>query len=119
MAFTGKYDFKGISRIGATALRVALSSSPYTAWFFKVPGSQFICEMIVNWFANKGLLLFNIGAIYVNGELDQNALDKAIESGLKQVEIPGVNLTPEQIKELDDAVIKAANRALPYGASIK
>ena len=109
-----KYDFKGIKAQGANGLKLALASNPNTAWMLKVPFITNLLEMGVNWAANNGLILLNIGAIYVNGEIDQNLLDRSIEDGLKKVEQSGGTLTPEQIKEIDDAVIEAANRALPY-----
>lgn len=116
MGLSGKYNFKGIKKMGASGLRLALSSSPYTAWLTKLPAiSDFLLEFATNWAANHGLIILNVGAFYVGGELDQKALDSAIDNGLKQVEESGGKLTPEQIKEIDDAVIKAADKALPYG----
>jgi len=119
MALTGKYDFKGISKFGAIALRVALSSSPYTAWFFKVPGSQLVCELFVNWLANKGLLILNLGAIQIGTEIDQHRLDKAMDEALNAIMEKGgrENLTPEQKKEIDDEVIKAARKFIVIGKS--
>lgn len=111
---SGKYDFKGIKKQGAGGLKLALAADPATAWMLKVPLITNLLEMGVNWAANKGLVLLNLGAIYVNGEIDQKLLDRSIEDGLKKVEQSGGTLTPEQIKEIDDAVIKAADRALPY-----
>lgn len=111
---SGKYDFKGIKEKGASGLKLALASDPATAWMVKVPFITTALEYGVNWMANKGLVVLNIGAIYINGEIDQSKLDKAIEDGLKKVELSKGSLTPEQIKEIDDAVIKAADRALPY-----
>ena len=115
MAISGKYDFKGIKRMGAAGLRAAFAASPYTAWLNNLGAlTDLILEFIANWLANNGLIILNTGAFYVNGELDQNALDNAIDAGLKKVG-SNPNLTPEQIKEIDDAVIKAADKALPYG----
>lgn len=114
MAVSGKYDFKGIKKQGASGLKLALSSNPSTVWMTKIPLIGTVLEFAVNWMANNGLVLLNIGAIYVNGELDQALLDRSIDEGIKKVEQAGGLLTPEQIKEIDDAVIKAARKALPY-----
>lgn len=114
MGFTGKYDFPGIKKLGVSGLRIALASSPYTAWVLK--GGKLTDAILgagITWLANKGLVILNTGAFYVNGELDQKALDKAIDNGIKRVQAGG--LTPQQMKEIDDAVIEAADRALPYG----
>lgn len=116
MPVSGKYDFKGIKSTGRLGLRAAFGTTPALAWLNKFPAlTDFILECATNWLANKGLILLNTGAYYVNGELDQKALDKAIENGLKAIESNAGKLTPEQMKEIDDAVIKAADKALPYG----
>lgn len=109
-----KYDFKGIKKQGASGLKLLLASDPATAWMLKVPFLNFLLEALVNWATNNGLVILNIGAIYVNGKLDQDKLDKAIENGLREVETPGIVLTEERIKEIDDEVIKSARKALPY-----
>ncbi len=115
MAISGKYDFKGIKRMGAVGLRGAIASTPSLAWVNKFGSlTDLVLELLCNWMANNGLILLNTGAFYVNGKLDQKALDSAIDAGLRQIESTP-NLTPEQIKEIDDAVIKAADKALPYG----
>lgn len=114
MPVTGKYDFKGIKKLGAAGIKAALSANPSFAWVTKIPFIVTSLELLVNFLANNGLVVLNIGAIYVNGEVDQKLLDRAIEEGIKKVEQAGGSLTPEQIKEIDDAVIEAANRALPY-----
>ena len=114
MPISGKYNFKGIKSQGSNGLTLALLSNPSTAWIAKIPGIETLFEFGINWLANNGLVLLNIGAIYVNGQIDQSLLDRSIEEGLRKVENSEGKLTPEQIKEIDDAVIKAADRALPY-----
>lgn len=113
MSIKGKYDFKGIKTKGAAGLKAALLANPSTAAIAKIPFITTLLEILTNWMANNGLILLNIGAIYVNGEVDTALLDRSIEEGLKKVE-SGVQLTPEQIKEIDDEVIKSADRALTY-----
>lgn len=116
MPISGKYDFKGIKKMGRLGLKSALSSNPSTAWILK--GGAFtdaVLDFVSNWLANNGLILLNGAAYYVGGKLDQAALDKAIDNGLAAIEIKGRTLTPQEIKDIDDAVIKAADNALPYG----
>lgn len=116
MALSGKYDFTGIKTTGRLALKAAFATSPWTSWVNKLGSlSDLLLDFAINWLANRGLIWLNVGAFYVSGELDQKALDKAIENGLKAVENPNIKLTPEQMREIDDAVIKAADKALPYG----
>lgn len=113
MPLSGKYDFKGIKKQGASGIKLALASNPGTAAFAKIPLIGSLLEFGVNWLANNGLIVINIGAIVVDGEVDQNLLDRNMEAGLKRVE-SGEVLTPEKIKEIDDEVIKSADRFLPY-----
>lgn len=116
MPISGKYDFKGIKKTGSAGLRAAFAATPQLAWINKGGAlTDLFLEFLTNWLANKGLIVLNVGAFYVSGELDQSAIDKAIDSGLKAVENSQGKLTPEQMKEIDDAVIKAADKALPYG----
>lgn len=114
----GKYDFPGIEKLGAAGLRGVLLSSPYTAWITKGGiVSDFALRLFVNWCANNGLILLNIGAIYVEGEFDQAGFDQAIDEAFKKItQNAGVkNLTPEQIKAIDDEVIKAARKFIVIG----
>lgn len=118
MAVTGKYDFTGIKKWGAKGISLALATTTWGAWLLKYsfgPVLDYILELIVGWMANKGLIILNIGAIYVSGEIDQHALDKAIDQGLEKIKNAGGKLSEKEIKDIDDAVIKAANEALPYG----
>lgn len=115
MPISGKYDFKGIKKTGRLALKAALATNPSTAWLSKGGAIiDLVLEFGLNWLANKGLVLMNVSVYYVGGKLDKDALDKAIGAGIDVVD-SGKVLTPEQMKEIDDAVIKAADKALPYG----
>lgn len=111
MALTGKYNFEGLKKLGAAALSSALAGTPLV----KFPSvANFIFEMFTNWLANKGLIVMNVGAYYVNGKLDVKGLTDAMVRGYEAVE-SGIELTPEQMKQIDDDVIEAARKALPYG----
>ena len=118
MAISGKYDFRGIKRLGASALRGAFMSSPYTLWVTRLGSfSDLILEFIANWLANKGLIILNLGAIYVSGEIDQKQFDAHLDVALDQIKQRGGRdkLSPEQIKEIDDEVIKAARKFVLIG----
>lgn len=118
MALSGKYDFRGIKKMGAAGLRLALSSSPWTAWFLRFGRlADLLLEFTTNWLANKGLLVLNLGAISVSGELDQKQFDAAMDEALAEISRRGGRdaLTPEQRKAIDDAVIKAARKFIRIG----
>jgi hypothetical protein len=117
MPLTGKYDFKGIKEKGAQAIEALLVATSWGAWLVKgvfSPVTTFVIQGLVNYVANKGLVLLNIGAFYIEGEFDQSAFDKAIEDGIKQAHLANGTLTPEKIKAIDDAVIEAARKFIPY-----
>lgn len=109
MALTGKYNFRGIKQLGAAGLRGALLSSPWTAWLVKVPNfTNFLLEAFSNWLANKGLVIVNVGAIYVEGEFDQYAWDEAMDKAIEEIKLKGGHekLTPKEIQEIDNEIIR-------------
>lgn len=113
MGLTGKYKFSGIQKTGSAFIRAALLNTPF-AWIVKVPFFNAILEVALNWMAGKGLIVLNLSAYKVGDMIDGAALEQAIEVGIADAE-SGRKLTPEEIKRIDDDVIKAANKALPYG----
>lgn len=113
MPLSGKYDFKGIKKWGAVALKAALASTPYTAWVLKGGVlTDMILEFIANWLANNGLVVFNLGFIYVDGEFDQKQFDSNLDAAFDEIRNKGGRdaLTPEQKKAIDDEVINAARK---------
>lgn len=115
MPISGKYDFKGISKMGAVGLRAAFSMSPYTAWINKFGAlADLLLEFVSNWLANRGLVILNVGANYVNGVIDVHQLDKAFDSALDQITIKGGRdkLTAAEKKAIDDEVIKKARELI-------
>ena len=118
MGLSGKYNFPGIKKLGSAGLRVALASNASTAWMLKFGSfTDLILEFVTNWLANKGLVMLNIGAIYVEGQLDQKSFDSAMDSAIRDItNLGGVDrLTPEQKKAIDDKVIKAARKFIVIG----
>jgi hypothetical protein len=76
-------------------------------WGLRKP-VEIILEGAVNWLANNGLIVLNVGAIAVEGDWDQKAFDSALEKSLAAVENSAGKLTPAQVKAIDDEVIEAA-----------
>lgn len=116
MGLTGKYDLKGFQKAGRVGLKAALASSSFGAALTKLGMSSIIGwvgEVASNWAANKGLVILNLGANYVNGELDQKAFDKAIDEGLLRLEQGQV--TQSEGEAIDETVRKAARRFIPWG----
>lgn len=110
MGLSGKYDFKGIKRLGGLGLSTLINSTAWGAVVLKLPvigtlltGSL---ELFVNWLANNGLMVMNIGAIAVEGEWDQKQFDEHMIAAFKTVELSNGKLTPKEVKAIDDEVIK-------------
>lgn len=117
MPLSGKYDFQGIKKAGAAGLKVALASTTWGAALVKGPfhGTvNLLLEFVANWMANKGLVVFNLGAIIVNGKLDQFSFDKALEEGLNKVELGRDKISAEQGAQIDNAVIDAARKFIRF-----
>lgn len=106
---TGRYDFKGIKTLGAAAVIAALETTGWGAflirWGFRAP-LELLLQSTVNWLANEGLVVLNLGAIFIGGDWDQKAFDAAMQDAIQRVQQSGP-LTPEQQKVIDDDVIKA------------
>ncbi len=108
MIGSGKYDFPGIRKAGAVAITAALATYSWGAWIVTGPLKKaygLALEWCLGWLANKGLVVLNVGAIYVKGQFDQDAFDNAMEEGLKRVDKGG--LTDAQKKAIDMEVINA------------
>jgi hypothetical protein len=118
MGLSGKYNFPGIKKLGAANLRGVLALSPYTAWMLKGGRiTDILLEVASNWLANKGLILFNVGAIIIDGELDQSGFDSAMDNAIQEISNKGGRdkLTAAEIKAIDDEVIKAARKFIVIG----
>lgn len=118
MGISGKYNFKGIKKTGGAGLKVALSLSPWTSWLLSF-GSllDLALELFSNWLANRGLIILNIGVDAITSNQGQKGFDDAMDEAFRQITNAGgvENLTPEQIKELDDAIIKATRKLVVIG----
>jgi hypothetical protein len=108
MIGTGKYNFPGFKKAGAAAFRAVLVGTQWGSAALASPFRpiiDFLLEYASEWLANRGLLIINVGAIYVNGQFEQATFDAAFEDALKKSKAPG--LTDAQKKVIDDQVIKA------------
>lgn len=110
MLGTGKYNFPGIRNAGVKAINALLSA---TQWGAAIVASPFrplyelVIKWIAEWAANKGLIFINLAAIVVNGEIDQNRLDSAMDIALEKIKIPGLS---DKEKEVIDEPVRNAFR---------
>lgn len=108
MIGTGKYNFPGMRKAGEAILNALLASSAWGAWLLASPFKPLIDlveDFGVEWLANRGLIIIDLGAIYVNGVFDQAAYDQAFDQAIKDAKQPGLSAAQQAV--IDNAVIKA------------
>lgn len=103
-----KHDFKGIKKLGATALFTAVASSPFGFLTNGLLGkiTFFLLEKIANWLANQGLIILNVGAAYLKTNFEQKAFETAMQKAFELVDGKQGKLNPAEVKAIDDEVIK-------------
>lgn len=120
MSISGKYNFKGMKKLGTAGLKSAFALSPSTAWLLKF-GSflDLFLELFSNWLANRGLILLNVGVDAIKGGEGQRGFDEAMDDAFEKITNAGgvEKLTPEQVKAIDDEVIKNARKLVIIGKS--
>jgi hypothetical protein len=97
MIGTGKYNFPGIRKAGIAAINAILAGTTWGAWLIAspfLPLLDYAEGWLVEYLANKGLLIINLGIFYVEGKIDQSRFDSAFDEALKAIQYPG--LTDEQ-----------------------
>lgn len=107
MNLSGRYDFKGIKRLGALGLFSLLAGSPL-GWMTKGLMGKFmmtVFEFLANYAANKGLIFLNVQVenARVDGQVGEYV--RIVDWALKEVK---PNMTAEEMKRIDDAVIAKA-----------
>jgi hypothetical protein len=120
MGLTGRYDFKGIQKLASAGVNVALGATQWGAWLLASPfrGSIDAAEkMIINWLANRGLIVLDVGYFMVNGAIDQKRLDQALTKGLQRVQQGRDKITPAEGKAIDDEVREAFDADADLGIS--
>lgn len=120
MGLTGRYDFKGIQKLVTTGVNTILAGTTWGAWLLASPFKiviQALENAAVNWLANHGLILLNIGAIMIDGSVDQSKLDDAIQDALTKIQGGKDKLTPAEGAAIDQEVSDAFDQDADIGAA--
>lgn len=115
MLGTGKFDLPGIRKKGAAGLKAVLAKTGWGAALLAGPFSKttdLVLQFAVEYLANRGIVLLNLGIIKFDEKVDPKLLLKALEEGLLKAEKPG--LSEAEGKALDEQVKKAFRRAVRY-----
>lgn len=107
-----KHDLSGIGGASAATVLAALAAYPPTAALAQGVQGKIIywaLQNIFTWFASIGLVLLNVGAEKLLIAIEKSQFDGSMEAGYKLIEeirSSGRDLTPEEIKKIDDEVIE-------------
>jgi len=120
MGITGRYDFPGFQKAAKIAIDALLVGTTWGAWIVTSPFKIVIGpieDLIVNFLVNRGLIILNVGAVIVDGSVDQAKLDAAVDAGIKKVMQGRDKITPAEGKKIDDEVRAAFDADADLGAT--
>lgn len=120
MGITGRYNFPGIQKAMGLVIDSLVAGTGWGAWLLASPFKplvNYFRDLAINYLANKGIILINIGANIVDGVLDQKAMDQALDEGIRRVMQGRDTLTPAEGKAIDDKVRKTFDANADLDAS--
>lgn len=120
MGITGRYNFPGIQKAASVGINLLLAATTWGAWLIAspfMPAVKIVEDFVVNWLANHGLIVLNIGVNIVDGVLDQAAMDKALDAGIKRVMQGRDKITPAEGKAIDEKVRESFDKDVDLGAT--
>lgn len=104
MGITGRYDFPGIQKAVRKTFEVLIAGTSWGAWIiaspFK-PALDAIENLLINYLVNRGLIIINVGAVMVDGKINQSRLDNALDAAFEKMKIGRDKITPEQGAQID------------------
>lgn len=119
MGLTGRYDFKGIQKATGFLIDTVIAGTGWGAWILASPFKPVIGvirDFLINFLANQGIILINVGLNIVDGVANQKALDMALDAGIKRVMQGRDKITAREGKAIDDEVREAFDRDADLGA---
>ena len=120
-----KHSLDGIGSASAAGIMAALLTNPATAGFAASIGGRilnYILTGLFSWLASAGLVLMNVGAENLMTAIDKHSFDGSMESAEKLIDAiraSGRELTPEEIKSIDDKVKEAFRKFAKIGKKKK
>lgn len=107
-----KHKLDGIGGASAAAIMAALLANPGTSFLAAGFLGKILYPVLTYVFsalASMGLVLLNLGAENVLGAIEKSNFDGSFESAerlINQIRSTGRELTPEEVKKIDDNVIE-------------
>lgn len=108
-----KYSFDGIGGASASLVLGALAANPSTLWLttgFIGSVVRWCLTRLFSMLASTGLVILNVGAERIQGLIEQHDFDNSFDSAEKLLAAARdahQTLSPEQIKAIDDPVIRS------------
>lgn len=115
------FKFMGIGEASAAAVMAVLRTSPaFLPFTVGIQGKIlfFILKLLFSWLASLGLIVLNVGAAKIETVMSEITFDGSIESAekaIKAIRDSGRELTPEEIKAIDEPVIDALRKFASFG----
>lgn len=104
MGLTGRYDFSGIQKAAKAGIRLAIAGTGWGAALLASP-FYFLVDLVeglaVNWLANRGLIVFNVGDVLVDGVISEAKLTNALNKAFDKMKVGRENITPAEGAKID------------------
>lgn len=120
MGITGRYNFPGIQKATGRLIDGLIAGTAWGAWLLASPFKPLVAyarDLLVNYLANRGIIILNVGVNIVDGVLDQKAMDDALDAGIRRVMQGRDKITPAEGQAIDDKVRKAFDENADLGAT--
>ena len=107
-----KFKLEGIGNASAASILAALATNPSTSFLAAGISAKilfWIISKIFSGLASMGIVILNVGAEKLAVALDKVNFDGSLESAeqfIEEIRKTGRELTPEEIKKIDDSVIE-------------
>lgn len=119
----GKHKLEGIGAASAAMVTSAIALNPSTSWMVSgIPGKviSWILTKLFSMMASLGLVVLNVGASRIETLVDGKNFDGAWDSAeefIAAIRNTGREMTPEEIKKIDEPVIKAFRKWAKFGST--
>lgn len=104
MGITGRYNFTGIQKLVTTGVNTLLASTSWGVWLLASPFKpvlQALEDAAVNFLVNRGLIIIDIGAVVVDGQINEDNFNTALTNAFNQLRNGRDQITPTQGAKID------------------
>jgi hypothetical protein len=71
------------------------------------PAIDVIEDLVTNWLINRGLIVIDIGAVMIEGKVDQALLDNALDLAFEKLKVGRDKITPQEGSKIDAETTQA------------